>query len=993
MTDEFCLTYETGGGALFEWQSCVAGGATAWDAIGDAVGNGAIAMGTTEQTMDWEFTTTAHDGLVFNLDNNGGTAGTDNGIVITNAVSTNTTGDLNTESLLLLQQLDTTVTGTTVVDNAITIDVAANGGMTDGIEITNSAGNLTNGLNLVDTAGGTFTTGIVFSGTFTNIFDIGGSTLTGTEVLRLDGKDAALVDTNDAVATAIIGTGALDAGSITSNFGAIDTGADNITTTGTVSGNDHDRSTAGALTLGNTNATSLSLCNSAGCDTVTIGTNTDADSISIGDTNDTVAIVGNSSSTMAGFGLSDCDTTGSKLLWDTTTSTFSCGTDRASITIAKTANEVINNVGTLQNDDVLTFAIAASDSYIFYANMLWVSGTTPDIQFAITAPASAACFMGVTDPQGSTSTVVTPCGTTSGLVAGTGTNEVVILSGTVVNSTTSGNVTIQWAQNTATATNTTVYQGSSLLAYKTTGADLAEIYYTRDATIGPGDVVEIDPAIPGGIRKSATPYGSNILGVVSTKPGLILSENDMTAAATIPVNLALAGRVPVRVSTEAGVVRAGDYLTASSKPGVAMKATHAGKVIGQALADAEYVGNVEGLVKVFVKETYWNGVIVPSIDPTQLPDVDQSLVEVSLANAEAAEAEIVDQEVVAGLEVTADEQVANAVTLEMVSTTVGDALTAGLTPINEKLLGLETSYAALSATVTDLTAQLTQLQQLATEPGAELTVLSLVDLLTTNLATNSLNVNGQATVIGGLSVDALSATGQMLQVLSDTTFIGRPYFNADTAGFAVIKAGAQEVTVRFIEPYAQQPIVNASVTLDDVTDDPATSFVDESLQNAELVQAYLSSSSPYVIYRKSQTGFVIRLAAPAVQDTSFSWTAWAVDGPLTAFSVPTTRVTVEPEQVEVPVFNQPSVEEIAPIIIAPDPVVIPDEPVDSVSIPDSDVPSEEILVIEDQVNLEVPDVVSEPEIPSPAPEPIPTTEVSVPAEPAPVPAAESGAGL
>ncbi len=114
-------------------------------------------------------------------------------------------------------------------------------------------------------------------------------TISAAELARLDGHDAALVDTNDAVATAITGTGALDAGSITSGFGAIDTGADNITTTGTVSANNFDRSTSGALTFGNTNATSASICNSAGCDTVTIGTNADADTITIGDTLDSLS--------------------------------------------------------------------------------------------------------------------------------------------------------------------------------------------------------------------------------------------------------------------------------------------------------------------------------------------------------------------------------------------------------------------------------------------------------------------------------------------------------------------------------------------------------------------------------------------------------------------------------------------------------------------------------------------------------------------------------
>lgn len=157
------------------------GGGATWDTIGDPAGAGAIAFGETVQTMDYTITTANASLFSFNFTNNGGIAGTDSGIVINNALSSNATGDVNTENLLLIQQLDTTVGGTTVVDNALKIDVAASSGITDGIEITNSAGNLTNGINIVDTAGGTITTAIVVSGTIdTAILDTPSIDITGT---------------------------------------------------------------------------------------------------------------------------------------------------------------------------------------------------------------------------------------------------------------------------------------------------------------------------------------------------------------------------------------------------------------------------------------------------------------------------------------------------------------------------------------------------------------------------------------------------------------------------------------------------------------------------------------------------------------------------------------------------------------------------------------------------------------------------------------------
>jgi fibronectin-binding autotransporter adhesin len=70
----------------------------------------------------------------------------------------------------------------------------------------------------------------------------------------------------------------------------VDVGSSTLRTTGTAQANDFDRSTAGALTLGNTTATSVSICNSAACDTLSLANNADADTITIGDTLDTFTL-------------------------------------------------------------------------------------------------------------------------------------------------------------------------------------------------------------------------------------------------------------------------------------------------------------------------------------------------------------------------------------------------------------------------------------------------------------------------------------------------------------------------------------------------------------------------------------------------------------------------------------------------------------------------------------------------------------------------------
>lgn len=120
--------------------------------------------------------------------------------------------------------------------------------------------------------------------------------------------------------------------------------------------------------------------------------------------------------------------------------------------------------------------------------------------------------------------------------------------------------------------------------FNATSTDLAENYSDHSNSLQAGDVVSVDP----NYVKSAIIAGSenSILGVVSTSPGLLLTDIDESGASTEMVNpkpIALAGRVPVKVNAEGGSIKPGDYLTLSSQTGVATKANRAGYMIGIAL--------------------------------------------------------------------------------------------------------------------------------------------------------------------------------------------------------------------------------------------------------------------------------------------------------------------------------------------------------------------------------------------------------------------------
>ena len=93
------------------------------------------------------------------------------------------------------------------------------------------------------------------------------------------------------------------------------------------------------------------------------------------------------------------------------------------------------------------------------------SGVTPGFQFAISAPSGSTCVIGVSDSEGAASASNLGCGVSSGLIAGTGSDELYEVVGTVTSGGTAGDVTLRWAQSTGDAGNTTVYAGSYLTAF------------------------------------------------------------------------------------------------------------------------------------------------------------------------------------------------------------------------------------------------------------------------------------------------------------------------------------------------------------------------------------------------------------------------------------------------------------------------------------------------------------------------------------------------
>ncbi len=212
--------------------------------------------------------------------------------------------------------------------------------------------------------------------------------------------------------------------------------------------------------------------------------------------------------------------------------------------------------------------------------------------------------------------------------------------------------------------------------------------------------------------------------------------------------------------------------------------------------------------------------------------------------------------------------------------------------LNTALGSLASTTSLLATSTADLAGRVSVLES---KPALDPTTLNFQ---------NGISVGGLAALNGGLSVDTISSSANLTSFITDTMFIGRPYFTTDTAGFARIKDGDREVRVTFDREYIEQPIVNATISLDEdpqllTTQDP-TEFT--ALQNSRqsVIDKIFNGDLRYIIVDKSTKGFTIILNKPATADIDFSWTAFAVNGAKTFTAQPQPLVAPLPAAIITP---------------------------------------------------------------------------------------------
>jgi len=132
------------------------------------------------------------------------------------------------------------------------------------------------------------------------------------------------------------------------------------------------------------------------------------------------------------------------------------------------------------------------------------------------------------------------------------------------------------------------------------------------ANYEPGDVICLSMSEAGKVEKCSQPDQIEIIGVYSTKPGILgilapdVTDYDINKSDDIPVGLL--GRVPVKVNLENGPIALGDKITVSSVAGVGALASSTARIVGRALESFDGSTGPEGKILILLGEGSDSGI-------------------------------------------------------------------------------------------------------------------------------------------------------------------------------------------------------------------------------------------------------------------------------------------------------------------------------------------------------------------------------------------------
>jgi hypothetical protein len=654
---------------------------------------------------------------------------------------------------------------------------------------------------------------------------------------------------------------------------------------------------------------------------------------------------------------------------------FSIGYDtRANIAAGNTAGTdaltLLNsgNVGIGDSTPIATFVVGNGDLFqiagasgtVTSAGGYIQSGTVANTLSGATTFSAAGTALSVTNTASIGTLIVTTGGAditgvtditgavtinTTGAAAttiGNGSGTFAINS-TVFDVTTTGQMTFGLPGTTDTTIG--VCKNLADTTGATTGVQL------RDCSGIPSDIAEMYAGVPGlrpgdvvslrwigthtEVSQSNTPQDNAVFGVVSTLPvgqfGKPLGDGAIPADRN-PTAIGLAGRVPVKISAANGNISVGDPLTSSSTPGVAVKATGRGKIIGYALEPYTGDGSVSQGVRDQENErtnlvTRFNA---DPVDPTE-PGVGKILVLAQAGYQDSTSQNIADfsNGIVTPSLVSTGALVINAGEISNVLIDSGNQAVIKIG--TEQAAAIDIGHKGATTTVKGalvsdgpagfngpVTMSFSQAETKfkITNSGATQAISSAIEIVDEGvgydkiITTPNFTIAGNGDIVGKGTFQLLDATNQQLvsfDQAGNASFKGNLNLASASLSGGLTIGGDLDIgglsTFQKLATFLGKTVFRQDVTFDAhliVAKDTAgyakikTGETEIKVkfktpyENAPIVTAAVINGQfvSYTIDQVTKDEFIIKLQDPATTDLEFSWTALGANDPQTAVNLP-----------------------------------------------------------------------------------------------------------
>ena len=266
----------------------------------------------------------------------------------------------------------------------------------------------------------------------------------------------------------------------------------------------------------------------------------------------------------------------------------------------------LGNAASFGVTDVNNMLDAVYVSNLGQGNGIYTESATGNGLTAITNSTFSAAIWGFNNNGGVGIYGVTHAGPEAGLKGATTFDGGTALEAELAGSASTGNLAVFKVSGSNVARINHNGRGFFNGGTQTSGADIAEAFDVTGKVneYEAGDVLIISTTKDRAVEKSTESYSTLVAGVYATKPGVLLTEENIDSDLTGKVPMGVIGVIPTKVCLQGGSIKRGDLLVTSSIPGVAMKAdpekVRVGQVIGKALQDynATVIGKINVLVSI-----------------------------------------------------------------------------------------------------------------------------------------------------------------------------------------------------------------------------------------------------------------------------------------------------------------------------------------------------------------------------------------------------------